>query len=238
MKKLAFVLIGALGFAATPLVAADAPRGSVMEVHSCELYAGGCVVSSEQPQDGRYMLRAWDFSGGSFNGVDLQGLKFGVLQFSSDNLAEAKSLSGDAVVYLPAGTTPAQRDALVAWLKSSQPDFHPTKLKTQVVPIVFAKAAAGYIFTAGSRVSVETGSLESCPSGSCGDSLWYEPRAVTGPFTVAVNRVLTVHEPLLKLTWDQGSSRNIFLARFGETATANKSYVSLAELCGPARTLF
>jgi len=238
MKNFVFVLAGAFGFAATPLTAADAPRGSVMEVHSCELYAGGCVVSSEQPQDGRYMLRAWDFSGGSYNGIDLQGLKFGVLQFSSDNLAEPETHSGDAVVYLPDSATPAQRTALVDWLKSSQPDFHPAKLQTQVVPIVFAKASAGYLFTAGTGVSVETGSLESCPSGGCGESLWYEPRTVTGPFTVAVNRVLLVHEPLLKLTWDQGSSRNIFLARFGENPTANKSYVSLAELCGPARTLF
>lgn len=238
MNRLAFLLTGAIGLAAAPLFAADAPRGSVMEVHSCELYAGGCVVSSEQPQDGRYMLRAWDFSGGTFNGVELQGLKFGVLQSSPDNLAEAKSRTGDAVVYLPDTASPAERNALLAWLKSSQPDFHPANLQTQVVPVVFTKAPGGYIFSAGVAVSVETGSLESCPSGSCGESLWYEPRTATGPFTVAVNRLLLVHEPMLKLTWDEGTSRNIFLARFGETPMASKSYVSLAELCGPARTLF
>src|SRR5947207_9713548 len=114
MKKLMPFLAGIIGFTLNTF-AADAPRGSLLEIHSCEVYAGPCVVSSESPQEGRYMVRAWDLTGGSFNGADLSGLQVAILQASSDNLAESGSTSGDAVVYLPQSATQNQRGALLAW---------------------------------------------------------------------------------------------------------------------------
>ena len=69
MKKMAILsmILTTLGLYST--YANEQPRGSLMEVHSCELYAGGCVVSSEATLGGRYMLRAWNLSGGSFAGT-------------------------------------------------------------------------------------------------------------------------------------------------------------------------
>jgi hypothetical protein len=87
MKKLAFFAAISGCLSLCPAFADDQPRGSLMEVHSCELYAGGCVVSSEATLGGRYMLRAWNFSGGSFAGSDLAGLQVALLESSSDNLA-------------------------------------------------------------------------------------------------------------------------------------------------------
>lgn len=238
MKKLIFLFAGVIGFGLNGAVAADAPHGSLLEIHSCELYAGPCVVSSESPQEGRYMVRAWDFNGGSFNGADLAGLQVAVLQSSPDNLAEAGSETGNAVVYLPKAATQVQRDALLAWLKSSQADFHPTKLQTRVVPLAFTKSDKGYAFSAGDFLSVKTASLDKCNMGGCGETLWYQPRAATSLFTVVLNNGSRVTEPLLKLRWDATGNRDIFLGRFGQTIPAKNLYVSLAELCGPSRALF
>ena len=238
MKKLTILFAGFIGFIVNAALAADAPRGSLLELHSCEVYAGPCVVSSESPQEGRYMARAWDFTGGSFKGTDLSGLQVAVLQSSSDNLAESDSTSGDAVVYLPQNASQTQRDALLAWVKSSQADFHPAKLQTRVVPLQFTKSGQGYAFSAGKFLTVKTASLDVCAMGSCGETLWYQPRANTSVFTVAVNHGSQVSEPLLKLRWDAAGSRDIFLARFGQTIPAKSLYVSLAELCGPSQSLF
>jgi hypothetical protein len=238
MKKLSLLFAGLVGLAANASFAADAPRGSLLEIHSCEVYAGPCVVSSESPQEGRYMARAWDFTGGSFNGADLKGLQIAVLQSSADNLAEKNSKSGDAVVYLPENATQPQRDALLSWLKSSQTDFHPAKLETRVVPLQFAKSEKGYSFTAGKYLQVKTAPLTACEMGNCGEMLWYQPRAQTSLFTVVVNNGSKVSEPLLKLRWDAAGSRDIFLARFGDTVPTKDLYVSLTELCGPSQTLF
>src|SRR5213594_2404502 len=102
MKKLMLLSITlSSGLALSNGWAADAPRGSLLELHSCELFAGGCVVSSQATLDGRYMLRAWDFTGGSFAGVDLTGLQLTLLQSSSQDLAAEDSSSDQTIVYLP-----------------------------------------------------------------------------------------------------------------------------------------
>jgi len=53
MKRAGYYLIG-LTCLVAPCLWAEAPvRGSMLELHSCELYAGGCVVSSEATQRGQ-----------------------------------------------------------------------------------------------------------------------------------------------------------------------------------------
>jgi hypothetical protein len=237
MKNFSLLFTGFLGLA-LHAVASDAPRGSLLELHSCEVYAGPCVVSSESPQEGRYMVRAWDFAGGKFNGADLSGLQVAVLQSSADNLAEAGANSGEAIVYLPKAATQIQRDALLAWLKASQTDLRSAKFQTRIAPLQFTKSENGYAFSAGDFVSVKTAALSECAMGNCGESVWYQPRAATSIFTVAVNSSSKVSEPLLKLKWSATGNRSIFLARFGETIPSKNLYVSIAELCGPTRALF
>jgi hypothetical protein len=238
MKKLTLLFAGFIGVAVKAAVASDAPQGSLLELHSCEVYAGPCVVSAESPQEGRCMARAWDFSGGCFNGTDFSGLQIAVVQSSPDNLAASNSQSGDAVVYLPQNATQTQRDALLAWVKASQSDFHPSKLQTRVVPLQFAKSDQGYAFSAGKFLSVKTAPLDQCKLGGCGETLAYQPRANTSVFTVVLNHGSAISEPLLKLRWDATGNRDIFLARFGQAIPAKDLYVSLAELCGSSRTLF
>ncbi|HXT09964.1 MAG TPA: DUF1326 domain-containing protein [Candidatus Angelobacter sp.] len=238
MKKLTLLFAGLIGLGLNAAFAADAPHGSLLELHSCEVYAGPCVVSSESPQEGRYMARAWDFTGGSFHGTDFTGLQVAVLQDSPDNLAETDSKSGSAVVYLPQNATQPQRDALLAWLKTSQTDFHPANIQTRIVPLQFAKSDEGYSFTAGNFLSVKTAPLNQCAMGNCGEELWYHPRAKTSVFTVVLNNGSKVSEPFLKLRWDTTGTRDIFLGRFGNGIPAHNLYVSLDELCGPTQALF
>src|SRR5207253_3957082 len=116
--------------AASRVLAGDQPCGSVLELHSCELYAGGCVVSSEQPQDGRYMLRAWNFTGGAYAGTDLKGLRLVVVQSSSQNLAAPKTAADQAVVYLPENATARQRAGLLAWAQGRFAGLEVGKLPT------------------------------------------------------------------------------------------------------------
>lgn len=220
-------------------LAASQPRGSLLELHSCELYAGGCVVSSEATLGGRYMLTAWNFADGCFQGTALKGLSLAVLQSSSDNLAAPGAEPGLAVVYLPKDADSSQRAALLAWLKSSQPGLAARgDFQARIVPIQFAKTETGYVFSAGAFVSVRTASLESCETGACGQALWYTPRTQNSVFTVAADRSSTVREPLLQLKWDDAGRKSIFLAKFGEAISAQNLYVSSSELCGPTARLF
>ncbi len=215
----------------------DQPRANLLELHSCEVYAGGCIVSSEAVQGGRYMVRAWNFTGGHFAGTDFAGLRLVVLQSGQENLAARTAQSGDAVVYLPNDVTPAQRGALLGWLKA-QPDFRPSRLLTRSVTVRFGATAGGYAVTAGDFVSVQTADLEKCEAQACGEALWYTPRTPRTIFTVALNRASRIEEPLLKLKWYDAGKRSVFLARVGNSETTKEVYVTAADLCAPAGKLF
>ena len=238
MKHLTLLFSGLILLAPKVSHAGGVPRGTLLELHSCQLFAGGCVVSSEATLGGRYMLRVWNFTGGSFGQEELGGLQLAVLQSSPDNLAAPGSESGAAVLYLPWAATSAQREALAAWLRSSQPDFRPATLQTRVVPLRLVKTGNDYTFSAGDFISLKTAPMETCATFACGDSLWYQPRAATSLFTVAVDRASQISEPLLRLKWDDSGKRNVFLARFGEPDSAKNLFMTLAEVCGPAQGLF
>lgn len=232
MKTVVALLVGLAAMVACAW-AADAPRGSLLELHSCEVYAGGCVVSSEATLGGRCLLRAWKFAGGSFANTDFAGLEVALLQVASENLAAPHAGPGQAVVYLPESASAAQRDALAAWLRESQPGLKNVRLQTRVAPLRFEQDGAGTSFSAGKFAQVRTASLETCESGACGEALWYTPRAPTTAFTVVADRSSRIEEPLLGLKWGDAGKRNAFLARFGDGP--NKAlYVSAADLCGPA----
>src|SRR5215470_4548271 len=119
MKKPVLLLMALGCLALNRIYAGDQPRGTLVELHSCELYAGGCVVSSEATLGGRYLLRAWDFTGGKLNGTDVAGLKVAVLEAGKENLAAEKATTDRAIVYLPSGASLAQTEALIAWVKAA-----------------------------------------------------------------------------------------------------------------------
>ncbi len=223
-----------MGFASLALnqsFATDEPRGTLIELHSCELYAGGCVVSSEATLGGRYLLRAWDFTGGKVNGTDLTGLRVAVLEAGSDNLAADKTTTDQAVVYLPVNANPAQTEALMAWAKSALPKSH-GKLQSRVVPLQFVREGANYTLSAGDFISAKIVPLGSCVFGSCGEELWYTPRSSTTIFTVAVNSASRVTEPSLKLKWTDGGKRSVFVGRFGDSDLTKNAYVTANDFCG------
>ena len=236
MKKSFLALL--LGLVSSSVLAGGQPRGTLLELHSCELYAGGCVVSSEATLDGRYMLRAWNFTDGLFEGQNLRGLQVALLQASSENLAAEGTASDRAIVYLPEAAEAAQRTALLKWLKTTLPDLTSVELETRVAPLQFTSTQAGYVFQAGKSIVVKTASLESCETGACGESLWYSPRTPSNLYTVVVNQSATVNEPLLQLNWRDGGKRSVFLAKFGSEDSPKNLYVTATDLCGPAETLF
>jgi hypothetical protein len=215
MKKLTLCLLGAGCLGLGTVLGNEAPRGDLLELHSCAVYAGGCVVSSEATMGGRYMLRAWNFTGGEYSGVELAGLKLAALQVASSNLAARKTGPGHVVVYLPESASPHQRQALLAWFTARQLGGSKPAVATRVVPLRFTQVKGSCDFSAGRLISVRTVPVGHSDTWSCGESLWYTPRSRTSAFSVALDRSSTVREPILKLKWDDAGKKNAFLAWFG-----------------------
>jgi hypothetical protein len=211
--------------------AAEPPRGELLELHSCQLYIGGCIASSEVTQEGNCLLRVWRFTGGSHGGVNLAGLQIALLEIGNQNLAIHNTRPTRSVVYLPNTATGAQSAALVAWLRSQLPRENLVGSPTRTVSMSFHTSAAGATFAAGDTIQVDVVPVDACGLVSCGESLWYTPRSVVTTYTVGVTRKSVVREPLLSLKWIDHGKNDVFLARFGEGATAHAGFTAPALAC-------
>jgi hypothetical protein len=232
------MLIGSVAIsfflAGASLQATDAPRGELLELHSCQLYIGGCIASAEATQDGRYLLRVWNFTGGSHQGAELRGLQVALLQVADQNLAVTGARPAESMVYLPQSATPAQLAAMIDWLKTINPELARRKVQTRTVPMEFACARSGDTFSAGDFLQVETRPFAPCGLISCGESLWYTPRSAMTSYTVAVTSKTVVREPALALQWIDHGKNNVFQGRFGEGTTSHATFAPPALVCAVA----
>lgn len=62
-------------FLVSQLCSAAEPFGEFVELHSCDLYTGGCTASADSTLLGRQVFRAWSIARGAWNGQDLTHLK-------------------------------------------------------------------------------------------------------------------------------------------------------------------
>lgn len=206
----------------------NTPCGRFVELHSCELFAGSCVVSAEANVTGNYVLRAWQFDHGSIAGVPLQGLSVALLESGDQNLAVPENAAKSAVVYLPPSLTPAQRAALLTWAGQN------TRAKlagTRVIPLQFASSGDHIVFSAGRDITFDAGAPPPCTTlASCGEMLWYEPRGAATSFVVDQLDRSRIVEPLLTLTWMDHGRRTLFSGRFGDPEP------SVPAICGAPQT--
>jgi hypothetical protein len=213
------------------LQAADTPRGDFLELHSCQLYIGGCIASSESTLEGRYLLRVWNFTGGTHNNVKLGGLQVALLEMGNQNLATKNTIPARSVIYLPATATRTQSAALVDWLRSQVPGQNPATLLTRSIPMDFHRSDGGVTFAAGDNAQIDVVPFETCGLISCGESLWYTPRSAVTTYTVGLTRKSVVREPLLSLKWIDHGKNNVFLGRFGEGTTTQAAFTSPMLAC-------
>ena len=204
--------------AASIAVAAEVPRGHVMEVHAVEVYTGGCTASAQATSGGRSMLRVWSFEDGEQDGVAMRGLNVAVLQAANENLAAAETVAASAVVYLPRSANDVQRAALVNWLKAANAEIATTPVVEKIADIGYTQDGARISLKVGEQIAMKTREIQKCDTGACGESLWYKPRTKIGDYTVLVNESSTVSEPALSLVWKDNSAKSVFFGSFGADA--------------------
>jgi hypothetical protein len=194
------------------------PTGEFVELHSCDLYTGGCTASSESTLLGRQLFRVWSISQGIWAGQNLAGLKVALLELGSGNLAENGASVQTAEIFVPVGLAPAQKEALLSWVTSQGI----TPASTRVVETGINYQRSGYAakVAVGNFISLSTTPITKCSSGACGQALWYEPQAKYSSFEVVASRTSEIRDSSLKFLWIDHGRPNVFLASFGPDAGA------------------
>jgi len=117
MLKTWTVFCGVLALAGGTAQAAGI-RGEYVEARTNDVFTGPCFSNAEVFITGHQAVVAWKVTEGSYQGVDLAGLKvaaavLGTSTFDADKADEAK-----AILIVDKSATPKQREALVALAKS------------------------------------------------------------------------------------------------------------------------
>ncbi len=218
MKKTTLCLFVALFFGYLAAFAKEeVPSGKLLELHDCELIAGGCIASSESTLGGRSLLRVWDFDNGIHNGQNLAGLRVALLQIANTNLAFSETQPTGSVIYLPQEATPAQQNALSDWLRTKELALATRKVEERVVPIEFVGSGDAVSLKVGQNIGLQTQSVAPAGPDHCTGMLWYSPRSRLNAFKVLVNRQSTIREKSLQLTWNNHDAKSVFLGSFGST---------------------
>ena len=205
-------------FVVSQLCSAAELSGEFVELHSCDLYTGGCTASAESTLLGRQVFRVWSIESGEWNGQDLTHLKVAVLEKGSKNLAEKGALADTAKIFVPKGLAQAKRDALSSWAVAQHP--LPPATPMIEVEINYQRSGQEAAVTVGDTVSLTTMAIGRCSSGACGQALWYEPQVSHSAFEVVASRTSRIQDATL--FWADHDRPNVFLASFGFNPSAGQ----------------
>ena len=189
------------------------PSGEFLELHSCDLYTGGCTASSESTLLGRQLFRVWSIRQGTWDNQDLADLKVALLELGSVNLAEKGALGEKAEIIVPKGLEPARKQALLSWI-TSQGNIPVSPCEVEAA-ITYHRTGCAADVAVGDFVSLSTTAIGKCSSGACGQTLWYEPGAKHCSVEVVASRVSKIRDSSLNFLWTDHDRPNVFLASFG-----------------------
>jgi hypothetical protein len=190
------------------------PSGEFVELHSCDLYTGGCTASSESTLLGRQLFRVWSISQGTWDNQNLAGLKVALLELGSVNLAERGAFVDKAEIFVPKGLATAREAALLSWVTSQRIVAASTRMVNAEITYKRSGHAAVNV-AVGDSISLSTTAIGKCSSGACGQALWYEPQVKYSSFEVVASRVSKIRDSSMNFLWTDHDRPNVFLARFG-----------------------
>jgi hypothetical protein len=117
--------------------------GDYVEARTASVFAGACHYNGELVTTGRDAVLAWSISSGSFNGVDLSGVKAMAAVTSDDNLS-VDTAPKKTELTVDSSASAAQVAALADLLRSRLGSQIGTIAAIHQAPISFAHGDKGY----------------------------------------------------------------------------------------------
>ena len=117
--------------------------GDYVEARTASVMAGPCHYNGELVTTGQDALLAWNFSGGSFGGVDLSGVRAMASVTADDNLGLSDA-SRKSELTVDTSASEAQVSALVALLRSKCGDELGRIAEIHRAPVNFVHGDKGY----------------------------------------------------------------------------------------------
>jgi len=216
MKKIALsVALSGLMFATLAAKPASV-TGTYVEARTAEVFTGACVMNGEAATTGREALLAWKVDRGQVDGISLDGLAVIAALASDTNLGiheiGGESTPARAAIYVDSRANAAQRQALVAMVKSLSGNLIGSVVQESAVPIAFTDS--------GHQITVSTDTVKLAVEkhlnhdASCGNKQWFNPLTGGVHAEMGTTDQNAYSGPALCSKWSDPNKRSSFFGTF------------------------
>jgi hypothetical protein len=176
MKAKSFLPLLLLGFVAS----APAPKpsntitGDYLEARTASVFCGACHYNGELVTEGRDAILAWDISHGSWNGVDLSGVRAMATIACDRNLSDATADRSTEIV-IDKSASDAQAVAMADLIRSTGSSNLGRVLITRRAVVSFKHEGGNYTVSADGYADM---TVQALPNNECCTQphlVWYTP---------------------------------------------------------------
>lgn len=209
----------ALTILAAPALAGTPPQvhGEYVEARTAEVFAGGCIMSSEAETIGRQAVMAWRIGRGSYEGVTLDGLSVVAAVAGDRNLGireiggEAPSLVRAAII-VDERATPEQRRSLVALARAMSHGLIQEVVDVTAAPIRFDSTPHQVEVSAGDAKLAVQRHVHHDPN--CGAMQWFHPLSAGTTASLGMAQVHVFSGRALGTRWSDPNKKSAFVGAF------------------------
>ena len=205
------VLIGALVFGAS--AESVSIRGDYVEVRTASVFAGACHYNAEVTTTGRDALMAWNVTSGSWNGIDLAGVRAMAIVTSDVNLSDNDAARRSEII-IDRNASHSQAVAMLEVLKTKYGGSLGKTVAVDIAPISFDHTGGSYAVNASRLASIN---VEAIPNDLCckmPNLVWYSPLVPLGNRKVGYTRDAIYAGDSLGQSWERAGENSAFYGSF------------------------
>src|ERR1700682_714607 len=216
MKRLwiiGLVLIACVGAVAlTSQAEGTNITGDFGEGRTASVFAGACHYNGEVTTTGRDALMAWNVTSGSWDGVDLRGMRAIAVVSADDNLSSAQAVRRSELI-IDKAASHAQAVAMLSAIKSRYAEALGEIISVRSAPIEFKHEGKTYEVSS-SEASIN---VEAMPNDLCcrmPNLVWYSPLVPVGQRKVGYTIKALYAGHTVGDTWQRAGENSAFYGSF------------------------
>jgi Protein of unknown function (DUF1326) len=216
MKRLwiiGLVLIAGVGAVAlTSRAESTSITGDYVEVRTASVFAGACHYNGEVTTTGRDALMAWNVTSGSWDGVDLKGMRAIAIVSADDNLSNAQAGRRSELI-IDKAASHAQAVAILSAIKSRYAEALGEIISVRSAPIEFKHSGKTYEVNS-SEAAID---VEAMPNDLCcrmPNLVWYSPLVPVGQRKVGYTIKALYAGHTVGDTWERAGENSAFYGNF------------------------
>jgi hypothetical protein len=196
-------------------------QGDYVEARTCDVYTGPCFANAQVGLTGQEALLAWSVESGSYDGVDLAGMKVAVAIKAADTLGYNGGLVINpdpikAVVLVDQQADERQREALVAFVQEHAGGLadHIVSVKSMPIEMQLDHVEMVAMVKVGNIAEITTRKLNGEDCVCTNEIVFYPPLTEVDNFEPAYTVSGRFGGKGLGGRWNDRGTRSSFLATF------------------------